>query len=142
MSSKNKPLTVLGFDFGTHSIGVAIGQTITKTAKPLTALKATNGIPNWDHIQKLINDWNPDALVVGIPINMDGTEQEMTQKAIKFSNRLKERFHLPVHQCDERLTTAEAKSIIFEKNGFRSLTKANIDATSAQLILEAWLREQ
>jgi putative transcription antitermination factor YqgF len=70
--------TYLAFDFGTKSIGVAVGQTITGTAQPLAAIKANDGIPNWDTITELHAQWQPTAMLVGLPLNMDGTEQEMT----------------------------------------------------------------
>ena len=80
--------TVLAFDFGTKSIGVAVGQEITGTASPLAALKARDGIPDWNVIEKLYEEWQPQLVVVGLPLNMDGTEQEVTQRAKKFANRL------------------------------------------------------
>ena len=133
--------TVLGFDFGMKHIGVAVGQTITRTATPLTSLKATDGIPNWDEIAKLISTWGAQALIVGIPLNMDGTEQPITAAAKKFSNRLHARYKLPVHPVDERLTTVEAKQQLFEAAGYRALDKNAIDSYSAKLILESWLRD-
>lgn len=105
--------TVIAFDFGTNSIGCAVGQSITGTAQGLTTFKAQDGIPNWEEIGKLLQDWKPDMLVVGLPLNMDGTEQPLTQRARKFANRLNGRFNLPVELQDERLTTVEAKAEIF-----------------------------
>jgi putative Holliday junction resolvase len=134
--------TVLGFDFGMKHIGVAVGQTITQTANPLTSLKALDGIPNWDEVAKLITTWGAKALVIGIPLNMDGSEQPITAAAKKFSNRLHARFKLPVHPVDERLTTAEAKQQLFDAEGYRALEKTAIDSYSAKLILESWLRGQ
>ena len=107
--------TVLAFDFGTYSIGCAVGQSITGTAQGLPSFKAQDGIPNWDMIGKVIQEWKPDLLVVGLPLNMDGTEQPLTQRAKKFANRLNGRFNLPVELQDERLTTVEAKSEILRK---------------------------
>lgn len=135
-------ITVLGFDFGMKHIGVAVGQTITRTANPLTSLKAINGIPNWEEIAQLIKTWGAKALVVGIPLNMDGTEQPITATAKKFGNRLHERFNLPVHGVDERLTTVEAKQQLFESEGYRALNKNAVDSYSAKLILESWLQDQ
>ena len=134
--------TVLGFDFGTKSIGVAVGQSITGSANPLTSIKAVDGIPNWDDIGKLINEWKPDLLVVGLPLNMDGTEQEMTQRARKFGNRLNGRFGIKIATVDERLTTADAKARLFELGGFKALTKGQVDAVSAVLIVESYFENQ
>jgi len=132
-------MNVLGFDFGMKHIGVAVGQTTTRTATPLTSLKATQGIPNWDQIGQLIDTWGAKALVVGIPLNMDGTEQPITAAAKKFSNRLQDRYQLPVYPVDERLTTVEAKQQLFEAKGYRGLDKKSIDSYAAKLILESWL---
>lgn len=102
--------TVLGFDFGTKSIGVAVGQQITASATPLLSIKAVDGIPNWEEIAKLIQEWQPDLVVVGLPLNMDGTEQEMTHRARKFANRLNAKFGVKIFTQDERLTTTDAKA--------------------------------
>ena len=130
--------TVLGFDFGTKSIGVAVGQQITSSATPLFSLKAVDGIPNWDEIAKLIQEWQPDLVVVGLPLNMDGTEQEMTHRARKFANRLNAKFGVKIVTQDERLTTTDAKARLFELGGFKALTKGQVDAVSAVLIVESY----
>ncbi|GLP97123.1 Holliday junction resolvase RuvX [Paraferrimonas sedimenticola] len=128
----------LGFDYGTKSIGIAVGQAITGSASPLAALKARDGIPNWDSIEAIIKEWQPQTLVVGLPLNMDGTEQPFTARAKKFGNRLHGRFGLPVEFQDERLTTADAKERLFELGGFKKLQKGQIDSVSAVLILESF----
>ena len=133
------PSTLLGFDFGTKSIGVATGQMITATAQPLAAIKANDGIPNWNVVEKVINDWKPDLVIVGLPLNMDGTEQPVTQRAKKFANRLNGRFGVKIALQDERLTTASAKEFIFTHGGYKALDKGKIDSVSAALILESWM---
>jgi putative holliday junction resolvase len=132
---------VLGFDFGTFSIGIAVGQAITGTASPLTALKAKNGQPDWEQLGRIIKEWQPQLLVVGLPLNMDGTEQEMTDKARKFGNRLHGRFGLPVFMQDERLTTVAAKEDLFSRGGYKQLQKDKVDSASAQLILEDYFNQ-
>ncbi|MBO2627902.1 Holliday junction resolvase RuvX [Shewanella algae] len=134
--------TVLGFDFGTKSIGIAIGQQLTGSASPLTSIKAVDGIPDWQQIAALIEEWQPDLVVVGLPLNMDGTEQEMTQRARKFANRIAGRFGVKVATQDERLTTADAKARLFELGGFKALTKGQTDAVSAVLIIESYFENQ
>ena len=131
-------ITALAFDFGTKSIGCAVGQSITGTAQVLPAFKAQDGIPNWDAIEKCLKEWKPDVVVVGLPLNMDGTEQELTLRARKFANRLQGRFAVNVQLQDERLTTTEARSEIFDRGGFRALKKSKVDGSSACLILESW----
>lgn len=134
-----KPATLLGFDFGTKSIGVATGQMITATAQPLPAIKANDGIPNWNIVEQVINEWKPDLVVVGLPLNMDGSEQPITQRAKKFANRLNGRFGVKITLQDERLTTASAKEFIFSHGGYKALDKGKIDSVSAALILESWM---
>src|SRR5688572_16751935 len=104
---------VLGFDFGTKRIGVAIGQTVTKNARLLVTLTVKDGEPNWPALAKLINKWHPDDLVVGIPLNMDGTEQALTLKAKHFITQLKSHFATPIFTIDERLTTKDARERLF-----------------------------
>lgn len=130
--------TLLGFDFGTKSIGVAVGQQLTGTARALTALKAQDGTPDWNLIEKLLKEWQPDYVVVGLPLNMDGTEQPLTARARKFANRLHGRFGVRVELQDERLSTVEARAGLFERGGFRALQKGQVDAQSAVIILEDW----
>ncbi len=123
---------VLGFDFGTKYIGVATGQTVTRTATPLTSIKARDGIPSWDEIAALIKEWQPEALIVGSPLNMDGTTQHLTHCAHKFASRLKQKFKLPVHLVDERLSTWEAKQ--------HATDLLQVNATSAAILVEQWLQ--
>jgi putative Holliday junction resolvase len=134
--------TFLGFDFGMKNIGVAVGQELTHTANPLTVIKAREGIPNWDHIQTLIDEWQPQQLIVGLPFNMDDTEQEMTAAARRFGNRLNGRFHLPVEWHDERLSTFEALDQLGIQSKMQSNNREDVDRISAQLILQSWLNQQ
>lgn len=136
----SKAQTVLGFDFGTKSIGVAVGQSITGTATPLNALKAQDGIPNWDNIAQLIKQWQPNLIIVGLPLDVYGQELEsITPRARKFANRLKGRFGIEVVLHDERLTTVAARAELFEHGGYRALSKGNVDSQSAVIIIESWL---
>ncbi|MCX0497766.1 Holliday junction resolvase RuvX [Erwinia billingiae] len=131
-------MTLLAFDFGTKSIGVAIGQQLTGTARPLAALKAQDGTPDWNKIEALLKEWEPDRVVVGLPLNMDGTEQPLTARARKFANRIHGRFGVQVDLHDERLSTVEARAELFERGGFRALSKGSVDSLSAVIILESW----
>ncbi len=138
----NAPKILIGFDFGMKRIGVAIGQTVTERARPLDTIQAKNGIPNWDIISRLIKKWLPDALVVGIPLNMDGTDQTITQKAREFAEALRVNFKLPVHEMDERLTTKDARERLFMQGGFKALQDGQVDRVAAQLILQNWFAEK
>jgi len=123
------PLSFLAFDFGTKRVGVATGNTLTGTAQALQTV-AAEGDVRFDAIGRLIREWQPTALVVGVPFHPDGAAHENTERARRFARQLSGRFHLPVHEVDERYTTTEAKA-----NGARDL-----DAESAAIILEQFLR--
>lgn len=133
--------TIIAFDFGTLSIGIAIGQEITAIARPLTAIKAKDGKPNWLDIEKIIQEWQPELAIVGLPLNMDGTEQPISNKARKFANRLHGRFGIQVKLHDERLTTIEARAQLFNQGGYRALNKSKIDSISAVITLESWFEQ-
>lgn len=132
---------IIGFDFGTKRIGIAIGQTVTQTARPLDTIHAKEGVPNWQALDKLIAKWLPDALVIGIPLNMDGTDQPISHKAREFAELLRTRFQLPVHEIDERLTTKDAKERLFTQGGYKALQGGQVDRIAAQLILQNWFAE-
>ncbi|MGL5699979.1 MAG: Holliday junction resolvase RuvX [Kluyvera sp.] len=130
--------TLLAFDFGTRSIGVAIGQRITGTARPLAALKAQDGTPDWNAVGRLLKEWQPDTVIVGLPLNMDGTEQPLTARARNFANKIHGRFGVAITLHDERLSTVEARAGLFEHGGFRALDKGSVDSASAVVILESY----
>ena len=135
-------LTVLGFDFGMKRIGLAVGQTLTCSANPVAILGVHDGIPRWEKIEALIRIWDADALVVGIPYNMDGSEQPLTLTARKFARKLRSHFRLPVYTVDERLTTIEAKRQWRERKEKKNVRLSEqFDSYAAKLILEQWLRE-
>lgn len=129
----------LGFDFGYKRIGVAVGQRLTCSASPLSTITAKLGIPDWGVIEKLIAQWRPDALIVGIPTCIDGGELYTTAAARRFAKQLRKRFALPVHLVDERLTTKEARSHLFEQGGYRKMKQTEVDGIAACIILEQWL---
>lgn len=118
---------VLAFDFGLKHIGVAAGQTITRTATPLDTLSAKNGNPRWPAVEMLVNEWQPIQLVVGLPLNMDDTESEMSARARRFARQLAEKTGLPVALADERLTSRMTRD------------EDATHAAAAALIAETWL---
>ena len=133
----SQPQTLLGFDFGEKRTGVAVGQSLTATATALTTLTSRNNKPDWSGIETLIKEWQPNALVVGIPVHMDGKEQPMTDAARKFSRQLAGRFNLPVHEAEERLSSAEAEQTLGN-----NAAKEEIDREAARIILQSWLAEK
>ena len=104
------PVTLIGFDYGEKRIGVAVGQSLTATATPLMTLPARYGKPDWSKVRAILEQWHPDALVIGLPLNMDGTEQKATREARRFARRLAEHSTLPIHFADERLSTRERRA--------------------------------
>ena len=130
----------LAFDFGTRYIGVAIGQDVTRTARPLTTIKQQGETLDWGVIKKLIAHWLPTAIIVGIPTHEAGPNQWITEKARRFSEQLAVETKCIVHTIDERLSTVEARQALFEKGGYRSLGKEAVDAMAAKVILETWLQ--
>jgi putative Holliday junction resolvase len=130
----------LGFDFGFKRIGVAVGQRLTCSATPLSTLAARSGIPDWEQIRLLITEWNPKALVVGLPTCIDNSALYTTKAAKSFAIQLEKRFALPTHLVDERLSTIEARSQLFAQGGYRKLKKSEIDSIAACIILEQWLQ--
>ena len=132
---------LMSFDFGTQRIGIAVGQRLTSSAEPLPPIKARDGIPNWDTLQQVIDEWQPDAFVVGLPLNMDGSPSDMSQRAKKFAGRLEGRYHRPSITHDERLTSYEAKGRVIAEGGSRDFGANSVDGIAAQLILESWIAE-
>ena len=133
-------LSVLGFDYGTRWIGVATGQTLLGTASPLKPLMARDGIPDWDEVGRVLAEWQPDVVVVGLPLNMDDSPSELSERASKFGRRLHGRFGLEVQYWDERLSSFEAKGDIMRNRHSKDFKRESVDSLSAQLILESWMR--
>ncbi len=143
----------LGFDYSQNKIGIAVGQRLTGTATALTTLVSHQKKINWSQIEQLLTQWKHIALVVGLPLTMDGEEQETTIGAKSFGDQLKKRYNLPIHYMDERLTSREASYIL----GYDGLTSPrrqskkgkkvkkgkqsghDIDQLAAKLILQSWL---
>ena len=138
MAASGSHQTLICFDYGRKRIGVAVGQQLTRSASPLMTIRARDGKPDWPAVNLLMHEWNPDALVVGIPYHMDGSEQDMTAAAERFCRQLEGRFRIPVYRAEERLS-----SYIVETS--RSRPRAandEIDALAAQVILQDWLQQQ
>ena len=135
---------VLGFDFGMRCIGVASGNRISQSARPLAALTAQSGQPDWPRVDALLAEWQPDALVVGLPLTRDGGEQAITRRARAFAAALAQRSGLAVEMADERHTSQEAARRFAAQRASGSARRkdaANIDSLAAAVILEGWLTE-
>ena len=132
-------VTVMSFDFGLKSIGVAVGQVITRTASPVGAVKVISGQVDFASIDDIVAKWGADAFVLGLPLHMDGRLQKFHSQLTQFKKALEARYDLEVFWEDERLSTVAAKEILYNNGGRKKLTKSNIDAMSAKVILEQWL---
>lgn len=137
-----KQATVLAFDFGTRSIGVAVGNTVLRVARPLTTIVGEANTARFDAIDALVAEWSPDRLVVGKPLDEDGSAIEMTARAERFARQLASRFRLPVSRVDERFTTRAAASALADAGVRGRARTAALDEVAAQLILQAWFDEQ
>ncbi len=130
---------VLAFDWGLRRIGVAVGNSLLGTSEPLCVLAAKDGNPNWQQVAELLNEWQPQLLLVGDPLNMDGSEADITPRARRFGRQLAGRFNLEVVAVDERLSSREARH---NRQAAGVVSEAAIDAEAAAVILQTWLTEQ
>lgn len=134
--------TFLGFDFGAKKIGIAVGHVMTGIANPLQTLRSINQNPDWDGITKLIKEWQPAGLIVGISKQDDGSNNLITPRMLKFCRQLEGRYNLPVSRQDETLSTFEAKQMLFDEvNVSAKKLWAVQDQLAAQLILQTWLND-
>lgn len=134
-------LTVFALDYGTKKLGVAVGQTLTRTAMGIAVLPVKNLEPDWAQLDALVQRWKPGHFVVGMPYNMDGSDNAMTEKAQKFAMSVSARYDRHCDTIDERLSTREAREITREnaqRIGKRPDDRAKVDAMAAQLLLEQW----
>jgi putative Holliday junction resolvase len=129
----------MAFDFGLRQIGVAVGNCLLRSTQPLAIIRAREGIPDWSALEQMVKQWQPDLLVVGDPLNMDGSAGELCLRARKFANRLHGRLGLPVELVDERLTSFEAKQISREQGHGGDYKRQPVDSHAAELVLQSWL---
>ena len=143
MVSTNKQITtVLGFDYGNKRIGLATGQTITNSASPCITINQIDGNPDWHAIDTEIQQWKPDALIVGMPYHIDGSENKMTVTVRHFCYELEKRFKLPVIEVNEALSSQQAEEILKENIKINKQNKHEIDRMAAAIIVQRWLDQQ
>lgn len=132
----------MAFDYGMRQIGVAVGNTVLGTTRSLPILKARDGVPDWRQLEALVGEWQPEALVVGEPLNMDGSASELSRRAGKFARRLQGRLGLEVALVDERLSSFEAKQLSRERGHRGDFKRQPVDSEAAELVLRAWLENR
>ena len=127
-------MQILAFDFGTKKIGVAVGQTSTFTSSPLQVISSKDNKVNWNEIIILLDEWKPELIIVGKPLNMDGTDSEIMKEVDKFFLKLKDIYDAKYEYIDERLTTFEARQILDGKNSL-------VDANAAKILIDNWFEQ-
>ncbi|WP_410472824.1 Holliday junction resolvase RuvX [Faucicola mancuniensis] len=137
--------TIMGLDFGISKMGISLGNTLTQTATPLMQFKMDNGKPDWQKLLNIITEWQVSQIVIGLPLNMDGTDSELGNRAKKFARRLNHQLEMahipcPVIMADERLSSREAKNLAWEYGLIKNENEP-IDSIASAIMLGSWLRE-
>lgn len=140
MPESNNAQMLMAFDFGTQKMGVAVGQALIESANPLALFPMRDGIPNWDELLKIVKQYQPDLFLVGLPLNMDDTESELSTRARKFARRLRHQTNIETLMVDERLTTREARDELEHYQAQGRGKKIAADSIAAALFIESWYR--
>jgi putative Holliday junction resolvase len=141
MPDLNTPQTIMAFDFGTQKMGMAVGQSLIESASPLPLFAMRDGIPNWDELLRLVKSHQPGLFLVGLPLNMDDSESELSARARKFARRLRHQTNIETLMVDERLTTREARDELDHYQAQGRGKKLSADSIAAALLIESWYRE-
>lgn len=140
MPDLSAPQMIMAFDFGTQKMGMAIGQSLIESANPLALFPMKEGIPNWDELLKIVKQYQPTLFLVGLPLNMDDTESELSTRARKFARRLRHQTNIETLMVDERLTTREARDELDHYQAQGRGKKLSADSIAAALFIESWYR--
>ncbi len=140
MPDLNTPNMIMAFDFGTQKMGMAVGQSMIESANPLALFPMKDGIPNWDELLKIIQQYQPNLFLVGLPLNMDDSESELSARSRKFARRLRHQTNIETLMVDERLTTREARGELEHYQAQGRGKKLAADSIAAALFIESWYR--
>ena len=140
MPDVNTPQTIMAFDFGTQKMGMSVGQSLIASASPLPLFPMKDGIPNWDELLKIVKSHQPNLFLVGLPLNMDDSESELTTRTRKFARRLRHQTNIATLMVDERLTTREARDELDHYQAQGRGKKLSADSIAAALLIESWYR--
>ncbi|MDH5820264.1 MULTISPECIES: Holliday junction resolvase RuvX [Acinetobacter] len=140
MPDVNTPQTIMAFDFGTQKMGMSVGQSLIASASPLPLFPMKDGIPNWDELLKIVKSHQPNLFLVGLPLNMDDSESELSTRARKFARRLRHQTNIETLMVDERLTTREARDELDHYQAQGRGKKLSADSIAAALLIESWYR--
>ena len=140
MPDLNAPHMIMAFDFGTQKMGMAIGQSLIESANPLALFPMKDGIPNWDELLKIVKQYQPNLFLVGLPLNMDDSESELSARSRKFARRLRHQTNIETFMVDGRLTTREARGELENYQSQGRGKKLSADSIAAALLIESWYR--
>jgi putative Holliday junction resolvase len=141
MPDLNSSLSIMAFDFGTQKMGIATGQSTIESANPLPLFAMKDGIPDWNQLLKLVKEWQPNIFLVGLPLNMDDSESELSARARKFARRLRHQTNIETWMVDERLSTREAREqLAFYQEQGRA-KRLSADSFAAALLIQSWYRD-
>ncbi|OTG64580.1 Holliday junction resolvase RuvX [Acinetobacter sp. ANC 3903] len=140
MPDLSQPHMIMAFDFGTQKMGMAVGQSMIESANPLALFPMKDGIPNWDALLKIVKQYQPTLFLVGLPLNMDDSESELSTRSRKFARRLRHQTNIETLMVDERLTTREARDELDQYQAQGRGKKLAADSIAAALFIESWYR--
>lgn len=140
MPDLNSPQLIIAFDFGTQKMGMAVGSSLIESATPLALFPMKDGIPNWNELLKIVKQHQPNLFLVGLPLNMDDSESELSTRARKFARRLRHQTNIETLMVDERLTTREARDELEHYQAQGRAKKLAADSIAAALFIESWYR--
>lgn len=133
--------TIMAFDFGTQKMGMAVGQSLIESSQALALFPMKDGIPDWTNLLKIVNTWQPQLFLVGLPLNMDDSESELSARARKFARRLRHQTNITTWMVDERLSTREARDTLEHYHAQGQGKRLSADSVAAALLIESWYRE-
>jgi len=133
--------SIMAFDFGTQKMGMAIGQSTIESSNPLSLFPMKDGIPDWDKLLKIVKEWQPNLFIVGLPLNMDDSESELSARARKFARRLRHQTNIETWMMDERLTTREAREELESHQSKGQAKRLSADSFAAALLIQSWYRD-
>ena len=141
MPETSSAQSIMAFDFGTQKMGMAVGQSLIESASPLALFPMKDGIPQWDALLKIVQQHQPNLFLVGLPLNMDDSESELSTRARKFAKRLRHQTNIQTFMVDERLTTREARDELEHYQAQGRGKKLAADSIAAALLIESWYRD-
>lgn len=141
MPDLKQPKLIMAFDFGTQKMGMAVGSAMIESATPLALFPMRDGIPNWDELLKIVKQHQPNLFLVGLPLNMDDSESELSARARKFARRLRHQTNIDTWMVDERLTTREARDELDHYQAQGRGKNISADSIAAALLIESWYRD-